>query len=106
MYNSISDFEPDPGGHEAGERRPQGEAGEVRGRLTSRKKLQGVTWSHLPTGHRWVSSRWCRSFQVPHYVKKFSVIITHWDTQTLNMVTIRIGHATHVTVKYIRTMVR
>ena len=53
-----------------------------------------------------VSSRWCRTFQVPHYVKKFSVIITHWDTQTLNMVTIRIGHATHVTVKYIRTMVR
>ena len=43
--NSISDFEPDPGGHEAGERRPQGEAGEGRGRLTSWKKLQGVNWS-------------------------------------------------------------
>ena len=38
LCGSISDFEPDAGGHEAGERRPQGEAGQVRGCLTSEMK--------------------------------------------------------------------
>ena len=37
LFGSISDFEPDPGGHEARERRPQGEVGQVRGCLTSGK---------------------------------------------------------------------
>ena len=50
LQRFISDSEPDPDRHEAGERRPEGEAGQVRGRLTPLSRKKGVTNNgHLVT---------------------------------------------------------